>query len=147
MENEKNKKIIKSIIAILILILIFSAIQNKQKKIKTIQSSTQVLSNKKIEWGIKRNLNHEQPEIPREDKEILEKNNGIALGNNKDKYVYLTFDEGYEAGYTPQILATLKENNVKATFFVTAHFVNTQPELVKQMIEEGHIVRKSYSKS
>ena len=73
-------------------------------------------------------------------KEILEKNNGIAMGNNNDKYIYLTFDEGYEAGHTTQILSTLKENNVKATFFITAHYLNTQPDLVKQMIEEGHIV-------
>ena len=62
------------------------------------------------------------------------------MGNNIDKYVYLTFDEGYEAGYTSKNLATLKENNVKATFFITAHYLNTQPELVKQMIDEGHIV-------
>ena len=62
------------------------------------------------------------------------------MGNNADKYIYLTFDEGYEAGYTSQILDTLKENNVKATFFITAHYLNTQPELVKRMIDEGHIV-------
>ena len=62
------------------------------------------------------------------------------MGNNEDKYVYLTFDEGYEAGYTPQILDTLKENDVKATFFITAHYVNSQPDLVKRMIDEGHII-------
>ncbi len=62
------------------------------------------------------------------------------MGNNEEKTVYLTFDEGYEAGYTAQILDVLKENNVKATFFITAHYVNTQPELVKRMIDEGHIV-------
>ena len=62
------------------------------------------------------------------------------MGNNEDKTVYLTFDEGYEAGYTAQILDVLKENNVKATFFITAHYMNTQPELVKRMIDEGHIV-------
>ena len=46
------------------------------------------------------------------------------MGNNSDKYIYLTFDEGYEAGYTQQILATLKNNNVTATFFITAHYLN-----------------------
>ena len=50
------------------------------------------------------------------------------------------FDEGYEAGYTKEILDVLKENDVKATFFLTAHYVNTQEELVKQMIDEGHII-------
>lgn len=72
--------------------------------------------------------------------ELLNKYEGIALGNNEDKTVYLTFDEGYEAGYTKQILETLRNNQVTATFFITAHYLNSQPELVKQMIEEGHIV-------
>ena len=62
------------------------------------------------------------------------------MGNANDKYVYLTFDEGYEAGYTPRILQVLKDNNVKACFFLTAHFVNTQTDLVKQMIQEGHTI-------
>ena len=73
-------------------------------------------------------------------KKILEENNGICLGNKEEKILYLTFDEGYEAGYTSKILEVLKENDVKATFFITAHYLNTQEELVKQMIEEGHIV-------
>ena len=93
-----------------------------------------------MEWGIKRNNNHEQPDVGKSNKKILESNNGICLGNNEKKYIYLTFDEGYEAGYTPKILESLKNNDVKATFFITAHFVNTQPELVKQIIDEGHIV-------
>ena len=103
-------------------------------------SSAGVVSSKKIEWGIKRADNHEQPDLGKENKKILEENQGIAMGNNEKKYIYLTFDEGYEAGYTKQILETLKENEVKATFFITAHYVNSEPELVKQMIDEGHIV-------
>ena len=75
---------------------------------------------------------------------MLKENNGIAIGNKESKKIYLTFDEGYEAGYTTQILQTLKEENVKATFFITAHYVNTQPELV---IEEGHIIRKPHCKT
>lgn len=62
------------------------------------------------------------------------------MGNNEKKYVYLTFDEGYEAGYTSRILQVLKENQVSATFFITAHYVNTSEELVKEMIENGHII-------
>jgi peptidoglycan-N-acetylmuramic acid deacetylase len=71
---------------------------------------------------------------------VLEENGGICLGNKEKKNIYLTFDEGYEAGYTSQILNILKENDVKATFFITAHYVNTQPDLVQQMIDDGHIV-------
>ena len=69
------------------------------------------------------------------------------MGNANDKYVYLTFDEGYEAGYTPRILQVLKDNNVKACFFLTAHFVNTQTDLVKQMIQEGHTIGNHTPKS
>ena len=62
------------------------------------------------------------------------------MGNKQNKYVYLTFDEGYEAGYTEKILEVLKNNQVKACFFITAHYLNTQSDLVKQMLEQGHIV-------
>lgn len=62
------------------------------------------------------------------------------MGNSESNSIYLTFDLGYEAGYTSQILDILKENNVKAAFFITGHYLNTQSDLVKRMIEEGHIV-------
>ena len=62
------------------------------------------------------------------------------MGGAEYKKVYLTFDEGYEAGYTPKILEVLKQNDVKACFFITAHFLNTQEDLVKQMIDEGHTI-------
>lgn len=55
-----------------------------------------------------------------------------------EKKIYLTFDEGYEYGCTPQILDTLKEKGVKATFFVTEPYAKAQPELVQRMIDEGH---------
>lgn len=98
------------------------------------------LDNKKIGWGIKRNDNHNQPDVGAKNKEILDKYKGLCLGNSGSKNVYLTFDEGYEAGYTEKILEILKQNDVKATFFITAHYVNTQPDLVKKMIDDGHIV-------
>ena len=106
----------------------------------TTNTNTQSVSSKKIGWGIKRNNNHEQPDVGKQNQKILEENNGICLGNSEEKTIYLTFDEGYEAGYTEKILSILKENDVKAAFFITAHYVNTQEELVKQMIEDGHIV-------
>ena len=142
----KNKGNIIKILAIMF-VLVAITILSTQNTEETILTSALGLSTKKIGWGIKRNDNHEQPDLGKSNKELIEKNNGIAMGNNSDKYIYLTFDEGYEAGYTQQILETLKNNNVKATFFITAHYLNTQPELVKQMIDEGHIVRKSYCKS
>ena len=135
----KKKKTILGL-AIIILIIGITIIYITTQNYETIETSSTNLSNKKIGWGIKRNDNHEQPDLGSQNKKVLEENNGIAMGNSEKKYIYLTFDEGYEAGYTKQILETLKENNVTATFFITAHYLNTQPELVKQMIDEGHIV-------
>ena len=137
---KKNMSKIIKVLLLLLIIFSVSLINGKKQEEKSILTSSQGLSTKKIGWGIKRNDNHEQPDLGKANLEVLEKNNGIAIGNKENKYVYLTFDEGYEAGYTPQILSTLKENDVKATFFITAHYLNTQENLVRQMIDEGHIV-------
>ena len=134
--NRKNKIMLTSLIVIIFSLSVISM----QAENKEIVTSANTVSNQKIGWGIKRNDNHEQPDVGSKNKKVLEENEGICLGNKDKKYLYLTFDEGYEAGYTPQILQTLKENEVKGAFFITAHFVNTQSELVKQMIDEGHIV-------
>ena len=130
-----------SIITILIILITCLAfIIEETSKVKTVETSAQSFGTKKIGWGIKRNDNHKQPDLGKMNKEIIEKNNGIAMGNSNDKYIYLTFDEGYEAGYTEKFLEILKKNEVKATFFITAHYVNTQPDLVKKMLDDGHIV-------
>ena len=104
------------------------------------ETNVEQISNKKISWGIRRNSEHQQPDVGAENRKILEQNNGICLGNKEEKTIYLTFDNGYEAGYTSHILDTLKTNEVKATFFITAHYLNTATDLVQRMIEEGHIV-------
>lgn len=139
----------KGIVICVLIMLIFSLciISMSINSTEILASANTVLSNKKIGWGIKRNNNHEQPDLGSKNIKILTENNGIAMGNSQSKKIYLTFDEGYEAGYTPQILKTLKENNVKAAFFITAHYLNTSPDLVKQMIDEGHIVRKPHKKT
>jgi peptidoglycan-N-acetylmuramic acid deacetylase len=64
----------------------------------------------------------------------------------KEAVIYLTFDQGYENGYTSAILDTLKEKQVPAIFFVTGHYVNSSPELIQRMIDEGHTIgNHSYS--
>ncbi|MBQ9747818.1 MAG: polysaccharide deacetylase family protein [Clostridia bacterium] len=57
-----------------------------------------------------------------------------------DDKIYLTFDEGYENGYTAEILDVLKAKNVKAVFFITMPYAKSEPALVQRMIDEGHIV-------
>ena len=137
---KSNTKIFILII-IAITLIILSIILETNKSEKVLQtSSTASLSNTSIGWGIKRNDNHEQPDLGKKNKELIEKYNGMAMGNKENKYVYITFDLGYEAGYTENILNTLKENDVNATFFITAHYVNTASDLVQRMINEGHII-------
>ena len=143
-ENIKtiNKsKITYIMLGLIVCVFTFSVMAlNSYKNQNTVETSSQGLSNKKIGWGIKRETDHKQPDVGTTNKQILEKYDGICMGNSEEKYVYLTFDNGYEAGYTPKLLDILKQNNVKATFFITAHYLNTQSELVQRMIDEGHIV-------
>ena len=134
----KKYKYIFVCLAILIVGVCSASILNKD--VKTVATSATSLSNKCIGWGIKRGDNHTQPDLGAENKRLIDSVDGIAMGNDSDKYVYLTFDMGYEAGYTAKILEVLKANNVKACFFITAHYLNTQPDLVKRMIDEGHIL-------
>lgn len=54
--------------------------------------------------------------------------------------MYLTIDEGYENGYTAKILDVLKEKKCPAVFFVTMDYVKQNPDLVRRMINEGHVV-------
>lgn len=72
--------------------------------------------------------------------EKLKEYNAYYLGDVNQKTIYLTFDAGFEAGYMPQILDALKKHNVSATFFVVGNYLETSPELVNRMIEEGHTV-------
>lgn len=138
------KKIVKPLMVIIASVFIISVgiigVRENSTNQNTINVSTPSLSNQKIGWGIKRNNNHLQPDLGNKNKELIDRYKGIAMGNNEKKYVYLTFDEGYEAGYTPRILQVLKENEVNATFFLTAHYVNTQEGLVKEMIQGGHTI-------
>ena len=130
-------KKVKSLIIICMTLLLFSicAIQLNENSIATVAES-----GKTIGWGIKRAKNNMQPDVGNENRKVLEENGGICLGNDMEKIIYLTFDEGYEAGYTSKILDVLKENEVKATFFITSHYLNTALDLVQRMIDEGHIV-------
>lgn len=60
---------------------------------------------------------------------------------DSEKEIFLTFDQGYENGYTEKILDTLKEKNVHATFFLTGDYVRSvDPALIQRMIDEGHVL-------
>ncbi len=73
-------------------------------------------------------------------------NNLNYLLEGKDKICYLTFDDGPNPAITPKVLDILKEENVKASFFVIGKLVDNHPEIVKRAYDEGHyIANHSYS--
>lgn len=136
----RSKKIITITTGIIVILTIGILFTFNGKTNETMLTSSTELSNKKIEWGIRRGTNHEQPDLGSINLKLINSYKGIAIGNKEKKNVYLTFDQGYEAGYTSKILDVLKENNVPATFFITGHYLNSSGDLVQRMIDEGHIV-------
>lgn len=83
-------------------------------------------------------------------KKVEDKLKKMDYSNNGEKIVFLTFDDGTSTTVTPQILKTLKDENVKATFFLTGQNIERggekAKELIKQEFEEGHaIANHSYS--
>jgi len=96
--------------------------------------------NRTKSWGLKRNSGNQPPDPDPGAPELLKKYNSIYIGDTSRKVIYLTFDEGYENGYTGKILDVLKENKAKAAFFITGPYLKQNQELVRRMVEEGHIV-------
>lgn len=92
-------------------------------------------------FGFKKSVEGRLPSINEEGfKDIVTKYGALFLGDTNKKELFLTFDNGYENGYTSKILDVLRQKNVPAVFFVTGHYVKDQPELLKRMVTEGHIV-------
>lgn len=114
--------------------------EETQKEQEVQDVSLQGLSTEKLGWG---------PGLQTD-----ENNRPVGATSYQEKYgqydadfirenemnIYLTFDEGYENGYTEKILDVLKEKQVPAVFFVTQPYVESEPELIQRMIDEGHVV-------
>ena len=114
-----------------------SSLENKS--VSSINPDT--LSNKKMAWWIKREDNH-LPPLAQEEVDLSRYDAWYIKTNLKDgqKPVFLTFDCGYENGYTSSILDVLKKHHAPGAFFLCRHYIEDQPELVKRMKKEGHIV-------
>ncbi len=92
-------------------------------------------------FGFRKSAEGRLPSIDDEGfKPIVMKHGALFLGDTTKKELYLTFDNGYENGYTPRILDILRDKKTPATFFVTGHYIKDQPELLKRMASEGHII-------
>lgn len=102
--------------------------------------NAQGLSVKKIahSYGVAKDGKANQTSV--DNQTYYEKYGGFTLDTSGEKTIYLTFDCGYENGYTGKILDVLKEKQTPAAFFVTQPYVEENPALVARMIKEGHIV-------
>ena len=101
-------------------------------------------SNKAVNFSLNLRDDHKKPSCAKPKGVKLKDYDAYYYGTDaykaKEKVCYLTFDCGYENGYTKKILKTLKKNNIKAIFFITKQYLDENPEIVKQMKDEGHLV-------
>ncbi|MBU3200903.1 delta-lactam-biosynthetic de-N-acetylase [Clostridium estertheticum] len=98
------------------------------------------VSTKEYSWYFQPKNDNTPPDGPKETSQLISKYDCFHLGDTSKKVLYLTFDEGYEAGYTAPILDVLKKHNVKAAFFVVKPYITSSPDLIKRMVTEGHLV-------
>lgn len=90
-------------------------------------------------WGLSFQKEGETP-VGNASKGQLAQYGAYFVGDEQKPVIYLTFDAGYENGYTPQILDTLHKHGVQAAFFIVGNYLETAPDLVKRMVDEGHLV-------
>ena len=90
-------------------------------------------------WGLAFPVPGSAPSAP-ESPERLRELDAAYLDPDGGKVLYLTFDAGYENGYTAGILDVLKKQEVPAAFFLVGDYLERNPDLVRRMTAEGHIV-------
>lgn len=105
----------------------------------TIGNSIETYSSAIKDWGLGFWEPGTQPRGNVSAEELLEYN-AFYVGDPEEKVLYLTFDAGYENGYTEKILNVLKKHGVTAAFFLVSHYLKSNPDIVRRMCEEGHIV-------
>lgn len=91
-------------------------------------------------FGLKRATNEQPPDLGASLESVLAKHDALVRDTSGEKTIYLTFDNGYENGHTTAILDTLKKENIRATFFLTGHYLKSAPDFVKRMVAEGHTI-------
>ncbi|MCP1145964.1 delta-lactam-biosynthetic de-N-acetylase [Lysinibacillus endophyticus] len=100
----------------------------------------EIASANSYHWGFTKSKDGMPADAGAKFETILKEHGAFYRGNPNKKVIYLTFDNGFENGYTEGILDTLKKEKVPATFFLTGHYLTSASDLVKRMIKEGHII-------
>ena len=134
MENVKNKKTTKILLIVAVIVFVINAAVGV-----SVSAKTNLVDNKNYSWYSVPGKNHERPSFD-VNLDDMKKLGAYAIGGDEEKVLYLTFDFGYENGNVKKCLDALNKNGVKGAFFVLENSIKTNPELMKEMVETGHIV-------
>lgn len=129
-----NKYKSAAVIAVCCALLAVSAYIYTQKKSAAALNISEV-----TDWGLSFPKSGGKP-TGNVGEKTLEQYNAHFIDESGEKSIYLTFDAGYEAGYTSDILDVLRSEQVPATFFLVGNYLKTQPDMVRRMVNEGHTV-------
>ena len=130
MKIKKNTKII--FLSISIIIIFCGVFSVSVSSINKMQDSS-------YSWYCKPSGGNEQPAFDL-DLDELKEYDAYAIGSKEDKVIYLTFDFGYENGNVKRCLDALNKNRVKGAFFILDHIVTNNTDLLREIVETGHIV-------
>lgn len=136
-KNNINKL---TILGTLLLIFAFVFINDNSilSKIKA-QIYSKDISTTEYSWYFNPREDGKQP-LPIKEADFFKDYNTYYVGNPKEKVIYLTFDSGYENGFTDHILDVLKKHNVPGNFFVVQSYIKNNPDIIKRMEKEGNLV-------
>lgn len=110
---------------------LYNFLTPSQKSVRTSSSGNS--------WGLSFQEEGKRP-VGNATIEELSQYNAYFAQDTEEKVLYLTFDSGYENGNMPAILDALKKHNAPAAFFVVGNFIKDNPQLIKRIVQEGHIV-------
>ena len=120
-------------------LLLFAVLYRNGRQRVSAVSGEAALPASAVNLGLSFPKEGESP-IGNASREELSRYDAYFLGDTGKRVLYLTFDCGYENGYTNQILDALKKHNAPAAFFVVGNMVETAPDIVRRMGDEGHTV-------
>lgn len=127
-------------IAVVCFVIIFTvsfAVKQNNESVTTVAEEDMVAAIS--DWGLSFQVEGQTP-VGNVSADTLKQWDAYYVGDENEKTIYITFDAGYENGNTEAILDALKKHDAPACFFVVGNYIESEPELIKRMVEEGHIV-------
>lgn len=131
----KRKRLISMFAVIAVVLVVTVGAFTRSKVLDNEALNTSADGN----WGLSFQTEGAAP-IANASAEYLRQFDGYYAEDTTDKVIYLTFDAGYENGYTAKILDVLKKHQVPAAFFLVGNYIESSPQLVERMVKEGHVV-------